>query len=397
MLVGNGLSIAFNPDLNLQAITTEVMNRIGGASGDDAAALTAMRSLAEHALPDGADSDGDFEKLVGVFGSERRNLGHLHDLAEALTPDDADLRDSIVKTAEFAEYVSDFGISLVLEVIFERSRAREDRIQSLRELVIGVAESFEHTISIANLNYDSLLLAALLSTLREQLADLGHGWKTAKLKSTDGPDVSVPRLRDTGDFPDSRRIRLLSLHGSLTYWHSPRQSDLHVKLDMSHLEGSGAWEAIRTRTTPLRPSVVLATQRDKSEHVRHYPFSLAYEEFAKALTSADDWLIIGYSFRDECVNDLLRDEFLSRAAERKPRVLVATFGNNPSREDVARAHGWGAEDGESTWLTFHRGGAATLLESPEWSAFVSSPDQDRCPTVRQAPAMPVGTGASAGT
>ena len=101
VLAGNGLSIAFNPDLNLQRITEEVLRRIERAEGGDVVA--AMREIAERALPDGASSAEDFEVLVGSFGAESRTLDLLDTLAELTSPADKDLRRSIQRVVKFGE------------------------------------------------------------------------------------------------------------------------------------------------------------------------------------------------------------------------------------------------------------------------------------------------------
>ncbi|MEZ2389068.1 hypothetical protein AB6813_05860 [bacterium RCC_150] len=116
------------------------------------------------------------------------------------------------------------------------------------------------------------------------------------------------------------------------------------------------WAGLREGRPKWRPAVVLANQRDKTHHVGRYPFKLAYEVFQKGLRDSDHWIVIGYSFRDACVNDILRNEFIRR--EVKPKVLVSTFGHSPTMEEVERAFGWGAEDKDSSgWLNINREGA----------------------------------------
>ncbi|WP_100812125.1 hypothetical protein [Microbacterium sp. BR1] len=132
VLAGNGLSIAFNPELNLQSITEEVLRRIEEADGGDV--VIAMKELAERALPDGATSAADFEVLVGAFGAESRTLDVLDTLAELTQPADEKLRKAIQRVSRFAERVRDTGISHVLEVIAERSHAYVDEAQSLYDL-----------------------------------------------------------------------------------------------------------------------------------------------------------------------------------------------------------------------------------------------------------------------
>ncbi|MCG2622687.1 SIR2 family protein [Arthrobacter sp. I2-34] len=198
---------------------------------------------------------------------------------------------------------------------------------------------------------------------------MGHGWKRVTIKSTEGDELSVPALRRRPeDFPDSR-IRLLHLHGSLTYW-SDRERTVFAKLDTAFLQTYDQWQAVRDQETNVRPVVVLANQRDKAAHVTEFPFSLAYEMFGRGLKDAQHWLVVGYSFRDECVNEMLRAEFSERVV--KPKVLVVTYGDQPSRHDVERALGWAAEDSSSKhWLTINRYGADEMTNSLDWKSFIS--------------------------
>ncbi|MFP3821949.1 hypothetical protein SB658_24945, partial [Bacillus sp. SIMBA_008] len=85
---------------------------------------------------------------------------------------------------------------------------------------------------------------------------------------------------------------------------------------------------------------------------------------------SDSWLIVGYSFRDEPVNSKLRAEFSERAKEEKPRVLVVTYGEEPTLQEIESAFGWGKEDGSSAnWLTVNRDGANGVEKTDDWSHF----------------------------
>jgi hypothetical protein len=93
--------------------------------------------------------------------------------------------------------------------------------------------------------------------------------------------------------------------------------------------------------------------------------------FERSITSSHHWLIVGYSFRDECVNDVLRAEFAERDV--KPEILVVTFGDQLELRTSERALGWGKKDGPSTsWLTVERTGAREMASSAEWMSFVAS-------------------------
>jgi hypothetical protein len=368
ILVGNGLSIAFNPDLNLRAITAAMVDRIASATDDGTDVVRAMKEIAERALAGGVTSEDDFEVLVGAFGAESRTMGHLKRLASLTQPQDEELREAISRVANFAEEVRDNGLSHVLQVIFERSHAYQDLSENLHAFVTDAVEAFRGEVAFANLNYDTLLLSALLAVCQADLADMGHGARYVKVKSSEGK-TDVPELRKRrSDFPKNRRVRLLHLHGSVTFWSNTERT-VFAKLDRGYLESHNQWDAVRTRQTNIRPVVVLANQRDKAAHVQEFPFSLAYEMFVESLEAADRWLIVGYSFRDEPVNARLRAEFADRLD--KPKVLVVTHGDQPTRQEVARALGWGREDGSSkSWLFIDRNGADGLTKTDKWAEFV---------------------------
>lgn len=367
ILVGNGLSIAFNPMLNLRAITDEMVRRIAAASDDGGDVVRAMKEIAEQALPNGVTSDEDFEVLVGAFGAESRALGGLERLADLTKPKDEKLKRAINRVALFAEEVRDNGISHVLQVIFERSHAYQAESQDLHDFIRAVASAFDGQVTFANLNYDTLLLSGLITVCQPDLADMGHGFRKVTVRTAE-TSTRVPALRKTeSDFPIERRIRLLHLHGSVTFW-SDAQRSVFAKLDRAFLESHDQWEALRASDTDMRPTVVLANQRDKMAHVQEFPFSLAYSLFSQSLTTADKWLIVGYSFRDETVNSRLRDEFSER--DPKPQVLVVTHGKSPARKEIERALGWGKEDGDSKpWLSINREGADGIERTADWAAF----------------------------
>lgn len=368
VLVGNGLSIAFNPELNLRAITTEMLERIQAESSEGSSVVAAMKEIAQRALPDGATNDDDFEKLVGAFAAESRTLGYLEELAALVSPQDAALEAAFGLVRTFAEMIRDRGLSHVLEVICDRSYADWDRAAGLHALVLAVTSAFAGNVAFGNLNYDTLLLAALVTVCPTQLADMASGWRKLRLLDGSGTESEVPQLRvRASDFPTDRRVQLLHLHGSVTFWTDPAKS-LFAKLSIDYLRDHEQWRSVRDNTTNIRPAVVLATQRDKSDHVKEPPFAVAYEVFRHRLELADHWLIIGYSFRDVPVNEMLRTVFGELA--KKPKILLVTYGATPTIQEIELALGWCPEGGDSsTWLTVNRDGANGVEESAEWAAF----------------------------
>lgn len=369
VLVGNGLSIAFNRKLLLPNITKQVRKRILSSGDGGRNVVRAMRELADAWLPPGETSNHDFERLVGAFGAEGRSLAHLQSLASLSYPEDRELKKSIKKVIGFAQELRDVGTGHVLEVVYDNSKSSYTESEPLNDLLQAIYRSFPGRISFGNLNYDTILLAALMSVGTRGVADLGHGWKEWKMGSE---EIHAMQLRESAsDFPSTARypVQLLHLHGSLTYWVT-EDGSRYGKLDRSEVKARQLFKKLRQGKTDLRPLVVLNRERQKIDDVQAHPFRLAYEIFGRGLTRSDHWLIIGYSFRDVAVNDLLRREFTSR--QDKPKVLVVTQGKSPSREDVHDALGWAAEDGTSGgWLRRNERGAFGMQNQPSWSWFTA--------------------------
>jgi len=370
VLVGNGLSIAFNNKLLLSNITKQVRKRINNSGDGGRNVARAMRELADAWLPPGQTSDHDFERLVGAFGAESRSLAHLRALANLSYPDDRKLRKAITKVINFADELRNVGTGHVLEVVYENSKSNNTDSEPLNDLLRAIYDAFSGRISFGNLNYDTILLAALMSVDTRGFADVGHGWKKWVMGNE---QIAAQRLRETpSDFPTLSRcpVHLLHLHGSLTYWVTD-DGEKYGKLTREQVGDHRLFRKLRRGTTDLRPLVVLNRERQKIEDVENHPFKLAYDMFNRGLVRSDHWLIIGYSFRDVAVNDLLRREFTSR--EVKPKVLVVTQGKQPSREEVEGGLGWGAEDGSSWgWLRRNERGAFGAHTQPTWRWFTAT-------------------------
>ncbi|RAZ30535.1 hypothetical protein [Microbacterium sp. SMR1] len=138
VLVGNGLSIAFNQNLLLPNITKQVRKRIMNSGDGGKKVVRAMRSLADATLPAGQNNHHDFERLVGAFGAESSTLKHPQALARVSHPDDHDLRKAIRKTTAFARELRDLGTGHLLEVVYENSRSSYTESEPLNASLVMV-------------------------------------------------------------------------------------------------------------------------------------------------------------------------------------------------------------------------------------------------------------------
>jgi hypothetical protein len=183
-------------------------------------------------------------------------------------------------------------------------------------------------------------------------------------------NVSGRRLRENSqDFPSlhDRRIRLLQLHGSLSYWASPDKT-VHVKLATAQLANKDLWAALREDPWSPTPAVLLTNQREKNLKVKEFPFCLAYDMFQINLNDASHWLIAGYSFKDQVANDMLKKAFNTRAV--KPHILVITKGDELTDEKIKSTIG-NQEMAAASYQVL-RSGVQDMEKSNEWQSFSDS-------------------------
>lgn len=362
LLVGNGVSIAFDQGLMLPEICRELYAKIAGSSADGDAIAATMQRIADRTRT--GDPRSDFEVLVGAFGSQSQTLDQLEQLARFVDPSEKKIADALQQAAAFARAMNDTGTSHVLEIITQQSRATLAKKDALNQFVDEILAAYDGTIVIANLNYDTLMLSSLSEQHRSEFCDQGDGRFTdLDVEMPNGEPYRVWPLRRSQSF--NARVRLVQLHGSVTFWRAANGTML--KLPVDAVRSPELWAAVRdNKDFKPRPLVVLANHQDKTGLVAEEPFSVAYREFTSGLDRSDDWLIVGYSFRDECVNERLADAFARRTTH--PKVLVVTYGHELAVEEVEAAFGWDrTTQGVARWLIINRDGANDMVDSWEWN------------------------------
>lgn len=371
MLVGNGLSIAFSDELMLGNISSEVTERltsIYGNQGGDVA--KAMQKVAAHART--GDPITDFESLIGAFGGHSDILRDLTTFAN-LTENSSEITDEIKRVREFVGAVQRKGIGHTLEIIVERSYSDLVSRKPLNDFFALVRSVFSSAITVANLNYDTLVLSVLSEDYGSSFCDLARGGATssAEINLTGSPHNIYELRPDASDMPEQswKPIRLLHLHGSATFWNIKGSS---VKVEIPTTRNESVWQRFRDGDLKAHPLVVLANQHDKADHVRRYPFNVAYELAEDDFRSSDSWLIVGYSFRDVCVNDLLKRCWDSSFS--KPRILIVTKGQDLISGDIENALGLDHEAISNYPIDIERDGVVGLEERGPWKWFVDEPN-----------------------
>lgn len=360
VLTGNGMTTAFNEKLRLGSLTEKAFEQMPNSETAEI-----LKTILQDSKP-GADSD-DFEELLGALESMGRSVRLVGRLVESVEENDESLQGSLTKAFEHIARMHRYGKSHVLETIFKLTTEDFQGRQHLIEAIAEIVGSTSGSITFGNLNYDTTILSALLSECHDDMCDMGDGRKAARQK-VGSTEFDVQPLRSTDDLPD-KKICLLHLHGSVTYWHRRNKTDTGIKLRNSQIGQSEIFDEYRENTIDWRPSVVLTTQNRKSRRIENNPFKYAYSKFSVSLIGAPKWLIIGYSFKDSSVNAMLRE--CIKESDSQPDILVVGYNDDPTRAAVIDALGWNedlAYEGDGV-LNVISDGAQSFVKGIAWRRF----------------------------
>lgn len=180
---------------------------------------------------------------------------------------------------------------------------KAERIAYLRPLVSLV--DVQARLTVATLNYDNSI---------EQLT------KSASVPCTTGIDA----WSRTGSFePSSSGIFLIKLHGSIDWALERNQSSEDRPIPHSVIRQADASEFNKAK---FQPAVIFG-QRNKL--TAEGPFLDLLRVFQRELSRSDILTVVGYSFRDDHVNEYI-SQWLNQSRERKLRIINPYFDRSPS-------------------------------------------------------------------
>lgn len=373
VLLGNGVSIAANKDLFIPSLTRDIRERFeksgaGGEAPDRVLARLAYRGRGT------GDPYKDFEAMIGPLDQQKDNLHDLRELAELVAGESKALGRAITTIETFVQSLRRLGVGHALDIIASKSVAHFDQVRVVENFLRDVVYAVDGHITVGNLNYDSLGMAGLLNVAGSQMCDMVYGYNPRRFDVMgDGFPIVGARMRTSlSDFP-SRRIRLVHPHGSLTWLRNPETGRVY-RFDIGDLRDIDYWAAWRDGLTEWEPQVVLTNQSAKSDVVARAPFNLAYEVLADRLKTADRWLLAGYSFRDECVNQMLARVWAAR--KESPDVMVVTHGDGLTEDVVLEALGYNdfIDPEVEEFLTICRCGVEHASACGRWSGWAGNPD-----------------------
>lgn len=317
ILTGNGLSVGLNGAFSLQNITQTFYNNLPNEH----------QKFVEHhmeRIQKGNYVQVDFEEAIASIEQVHDSLdsyvafldttdeGKIYLESENLSVDE--LRSHLEKIKQIIlSYTS--SIVEIIDGNVHWNQIDEKLSGFIRWLQTQVQES--NQVDFFTLNFDLLLETILLSVVgTDEFTDfhVPRGYLDGAEKFNFSPHENI------ADF-GRRNIRLHHLHGSLSSFK--RLNDGRVfKLKTEDIRLKDFYK--RLNTSEYFPSII--TGGYKSAKVQMSPFNYYYNEFKVKMMDPDDicdeLYIIGYSFRDEHINEAIKARLeLTRKRGEKQRPL----------------------------------------------------------------------------
>ncbi len=124
---------------------------------------------------------------------------------------------------------------------------------------------------------------------------------------------------------ESDCLRLLKLHGSISWW----VEDAPPSFNAPGVLPSAKYGISEDPLTDHRRPLVVFGARGKLR--ADGPFLELFSAAKVAMESADELIVVGYSFRDDHVNELIRG-WLARSTERRLTVIAPHFPSRDARD-----------------------------------------------------------------
>jgi hypothetical protein len=300
-LFGNGLSVALSSDFALRNITTRFIEELEDHERDFLVQLSGGT--------DGISFD-DFET----------NFTYLESAYESLVKYNAFIESEVGKS-----FLSNFELNdpelnnhkEIIQKIYRRYIARileiihgNVHLDAIERKLSGFTSFFIKTLResskgyVFTLNYDLLVETILLEKLGTMYFT-DFCFPANKLKDTDISKYDFnPKRNETYYTESQRQIELHHLHGSLSLFYDYIRNRAS-KLKSEDIGYEDIYKKIYDDDLPLIPAII--TGGGKSDKIVQYPFEFYYRALKDICDfgEASKLFIVGYSFRDEHINDLI--------------------------------------------------------------------------------------------
>ncbi len=301
-MIGNGLSIALSKDFSLRTITKKFIESL---EGEDKEFLLSLANFSNDAI-NFDDFESNFSSLEAALESLKRYSLFIRSPVGLRMLERFRLTDpQLEKHEEVIDHLYKSYISKILNLI--RGHVTVENINSkLKPFIEFLVNKINNSskVYIFSLNYDLLIEAILLQYIGTKcFTDFCYPSGTLRNTSIDKFDFNPQRNREI--FTSSEmKTELYHLHGSLSLFYDYDRNRA-IKLRSADIGIEKIYQKISNNKIPLIPAII--TGGGKSEKIVEYPFDFYYRS-AKDLCDCghpNEFYVLGYSFRDKHINDLI--------------------------------------------------------------------------------------------
>ncbi|MED3333602.1 SIR2 family protein [Bacillus velezensis] len=335
VLIGNGLSVGLNKDFALPNITQKFFNRL----------TSEHKSFIQHhmdRLKKGEYIQTDFEEAIASIEQAYESLKNYYDFL-----DENEQGERFMGTYRLEKNELEKHLKAIKEIIFEYTASILDLIdghvrwKEINERLDGFVEWLRNIIEESTrigfftLNFDLLLETILLETIgTNNFMDYHVPRDKWELADNEKRFFFSPEL--TLSMFGEKKVELHHLHGSLSSFKDI-DTGKTFKITTETLRSHNVYNKIFDYN--IIPSIV--TGGGKSAKVQEMPFNFYYNNFRRKLVDknnpCDELYIIGYSFRDEHINNSICERLKLDRSKKDPkplqRLLIVDFKNTEEEKN----------------------------------------------------------------
>ena len=328
-LFGNGLSMALSTDFALRNITQKFVESL---DGEDREFLEEICSKKRGLSFD--DFEENFTLLEASYENLRKYQSFIRSDVGKKFLKRFGLKDPKLQLHEaIIERIYKGYISRVLEIIHGNVRLDkiQEKISKFVSFLVDEIASNDKTY-IFTLNYDLLVETILLQYVGSD-GFTDFCCPSGKLKGTEIDKFDFNPRRNEEFFSDTNQnVELHHLHGSLSLFYDFDRNRA-VKLRSQDIGYEEIYRKIYAERMPLTPAII--TGGGKSDKIVQYPFDFYYRSMKDLCDSGQPskFFIVGYSFRDQHINDLIK-RWLKNVQEYSKGLLIVDYKTSQKeRED----------------------------------------------------------------
>lgn len=321
-LFGNGLSIALSPEFSLKTITTKFIHGLDGVEKDFLAALCGGEESLNF-----DDFEVNFSLIDEAYGNLRKYRKFIESTAGKVLLEKFKLSDPNLQQHE------DIIKSLYDKYIFQILGLIHGNVtqKGIQEKLNGFTKFLTTQLGksqkgyVFTLNYDLLAETILLEDVgSDNITDFCSGASVFAGTTIPKFDFDPAMNEDKyGEKYADNSIELHHLHGSLSLFYDYNRNKV-VKFKSEDIFTNDIYNKIHQEGWTLYPAII--TGGGKTTKITEYPFEFYFRKLKDVSTYGryTKLFIVGYSFRDEHINSLIR-RWIDKMEDYTKGLLVVDY------------------------------------------------------------------------